>query len=494
MRHRIAVMLCALFLLPCTVCFASAETDAAYDYPATEVMTIDLFIHPSHYLQMISTEEDKKHPAVVCVDEGNPARIEVSLRGASSLDEGMSTPAKRVPLKLQFDETRPQDFVWENPTLKLINSSTPAILIVQYIAMQAFEYMGIPSPKLRPAFLRINGVDFGLYLAVEDVNDAFAQKHYGSSSLFRPSRDGREDDVRMVDGKPFSAKSDPEHVDLDALLREIAKGGNISQYTLIDNILRFFACETFLYNSDGVLRNEHNAYYCVHDGRVSMIPWDEDMSFQVFNTGIGESHVARTTDFEQSENVIARTLLQDETYYALYKNYIRELNEVFLNPDTFLPWLEETIHTLSPYLRRDPTILYPDGDIDAALTQGPYLYNGLEGNLLLTMRVYHDQLNAQLNDPNASFHTDGYAVAPDGFIESALRSKRYAGGRVVEQVCTNYWKLRRQFLWGNDSSIWFCGGMFAAVFAAAVAALRIPKGYSKQKKKVEYERDDSVSP
>ena len=60
MQRTIAVLLCALLLFSAAV-FPAAAADDAYTYPEPEVLEIDLYIQPYHYLEMISgTDEDKR--------------------------------------------------------------------------------------------------------------------------------------------------------------------------------------------------------------------------------------------------------------------------------------------------------------------------------------------------------------------------------------------------------------------------------------------------
>ena len=57
-----------------------------------------------------------------------------------------------------------------------------------YLSYQLMAQMGVPSPLCSYAYITINGEDWGLYLAVEDVEDAFLERSYGSDhgELYKP--------------------------------------------------------------------------------------------------------------------------------------------------------------------------------------------------------------------------------------------------------------------------------------------------------------------
>ena len=465
MRRFTAVLLCALFLFSGAVIPAAAQD--AYAYPAPEVLEIDLFIHPYHYLQMISTTEKKKYPALVSIDGDDMRGIGVQIRGNSSLRMGMMTSQRRLPLELCFDWADANGAFCGNPSLKLINSFTPARLMTQIIAMQAFAFLGIDAPTLRPAFIRINDVDFGLYLAVEDVNDAFAQQHFGGGSLFRPYDCAKDADPPLrAGGKDYFVKSDPEQVDLQALLDLLGQAAQIGQCTDVERLLRFFACEAFLYNTDGLTFGHGNYYLCAHDGELSFIPWDEDDVFNVF------SETDSLSSFEAGGDMLFHALMQQDCNRTRYRAIVQELNDTFLNPDTFLPWLEGYICALEPYWNRDRTTLMPSEHYAADLTEGNCLFNAVYGNLSQTFLEYHSQLAAQLADDTCVF------FVPDGMTTQTdlVFSPDAGDGAIILDICSRYWKLRRQFyMQEHGHAVWLCGTVFAAVFGMVLLSVFVPK-------------------
>lgn len=482
--RRALCLLCCLLLLPSFLAFFAVGTDAqAYVYPEPEVLQIDLILQPSRYLRMIHSAEKQKYDAVVCMNEGEPQPIGVQVRGASSLREGLDMASKRIPMELCFDYADPDGTFRGNPSLKLINCLTPARLMTQLVAMQAFAFLDVPAPRITPAFIRINDTDFGLYLAVEDLNEAFVRNCFGgASSLYRPISEKDDRNSRTV--YPFEwidlvAKVDCGSNTIVRYTEARDRGEDAETFLDVDEFLRYMACEAFVMNDDGFLTGNRNFYLADDRGKLQMVAWDQDDVFTAFSEFDSLEEYERFAD----NNLCFRYLMQNETYRSRYRQYMRELNDGFLDPDAFLPWLENYIRVLAPYFRRDTTIARRSDEPLADLTTGNDLYNTLFGNLPLTFRTYHDQLGAQL-----SGGADGFSIPQGMTIESnemktdeEQKGYKSDGRSIIFRVCAGYWRLRRQAFLQNDgkATIWI-GVLFALVFAATLICVYHPAVYRRR--------------
>ena len=473
--RRALCLLCCLLLLPSFFVFAASGADE-YAYPEPQVLQIDLVMHPYRYLKMIHSMDKQKYPAVVCIGEGDPLPIGVQVRGASSLREGLNSASKRIPMELCFDYVDPDGTFRGNPSLKLINCLTPARLITQLVAMQAFAFLDVPAPRITPTFIRINDTDFGLYLAVEDLNEAFMQNNFGGGSLYRPISEKDDRDTRTIcsfEWIDMVAKVDAGNETIQRYTQARDSGTDAEAFLDVDECLRYMACETFVTNDDCFITNNHNFYVADDHGKLKLVVWDQDTVFTAFSEGVGLESFERLAD---KNNRCYQFLMQDEANHARYLQYIRQLNDAFLNPDTFLPWLENYIRVLSPFFQRDATIAVQSEDVLADLTTGNCLYNSLFGNLPLTFRMYHDQLGAQLRG-----ESDGFTVPQDMTTQSAeLEAAEASGSKsgdhsIIFRVCAGYWRLRRQAMRQNDgAALLMIGVLFAVVFAAAILSVYHP--------------------
>ena len=480
--RRTLCFFCCLLCLPSFFLFAAAGTDAqAYSYPEPEVLQIDLIMQPSRYLRMIHSAEKQKYPAVVCIDDGDPQSVGVQVRGDRSLREGMEMYCKRVPLELCFDYAGSDGAFRGNPSLKLINCLTPARLLTQIIAMQTFEYMGIPAPRVTPAFIRINDTDFGLYLAVEDLNEAFARDRFGGATLYRPLSAKDDADKRTVvsfDTIRMVLKVDGGGSALSQYTEAKCSSQNADMYLDVDEFLRYMACETFIMDDDGFMDSRRNFYLADDHGKLKLLPWDKDNVFSAFE----ERNSFR--EFEDRSNPLFQEMMQNASYAARYRQYLQMLVDAFLDPDAFLPWLDAYIRALEPYFRRDGTIARYADDVIAELTTGNALFNTMSGNLMLTFRTFHDQADAQLRGTAAGFSVPQDMTLASYSVLSGDKQDEWGTDRsVIFRVCAGYWRLRRQALFDNEGKATLVISVFfALVFAATLICVYHPAAPRRRKK------------
>jgi len=57
-----------------------------------------------------------------------------------------------------------------------------------YLVYQMMGAFGVPAPLCSYAYITVNGQDWGLYLAVEGVEEAFLQRNFGKDygELYKP--------------------------------------------------------------------------------------------------------------------------------------------------------------------------------------------------------------------------------------------------------------------------------------------------------------------
>ena len=457
-------------------------------------MTLDIIMQPYQYLKMISSTEKKRYDAdlrddfdaLISFDGGESQKAEIQLRGHLSLANGFETPAKRIPLEIRLDPSSAEKNVFNNPRLKLISCKTPALLFTEFVAMQAFQFLNIPTPCMVPVFVRINGENYGLFLLAEEINEYFLQKHYDASgSLYK----GGNDDDKIYSGLgSLQTRIDHGSSTLDALVYAIDTEHPIEPYLNVDEFLRFLTCEIFTHETDGFITMYHNYYLYEDHGQFVFLPWDKNMTFNFFEGEI-DDHQSSIHVNRRFGNLLMQKILQNPDNEAKFFAYLRQLNDIYLNPSTFLPWLKQFIREAEPYLLQDPTIGMHSDSIYEDLTTGNCLFNECAGNLILTFEQIHRQIDMQLTDPFAVFALpEGCDIyRGNGEVSELYTTKEKIFGKfVILRICAGYWQLRRQAFWQEYSSQTVVVSCVFAVFAAlAVLSVRIPKGGMRRRKKRE---------
>lgn len=94
----------------------------------------------------------------------------------------------RYSFKIEFDQYEKGKSYHGLDKLCLNNIIQDNTYMKDYLAYTLMYNFGVDAPLCSYAFLTVNGEDWGLYLAVEAIEDAFLERNYGSNygDLYKP--------------------------------------------------------------------------------------------------------------------------------------------------------------------------------------------------------------------------------------------------------------------------------------------------------------------
>jgi hypothetical protein len=215
---------------------------------------------------------------------------EIGLVGVRKKGHIGSQSTLRPSLKLRFDRYT-AGTAWRSLTrLALNNSKQDASYARTCVTYERFRKAGVPAPRCTFAHLTINGDDFGVYLAVEEVDKEFVRRNFddpegnlyeGTASDFRPEFIGGFEQETNQD-------SDPSHDDLQAVLDVLDGNAGpdlapaLDQVIALDEFYRFWATESLVWHRDGYGGNANNFFLYADPsdgGRFHFIPWGADSTF-----------------------------------------------------------------------------------------------------------------------------------------------------------------------------------------------------------------------
>lgn len=172
----------------------------------------------------------------------------------------------------------------------------------EYLAYNMFETMDVVTPKYAYTNITINGEPWGLYLAVECMEEDFVERNYGSleGNLYKPEGSGADlvwkgDGASNYSGIKNNAAYDVTDSDFQKvidMIENLNAGTNLEKYLDIDAVLRYFAVNTFLINFDNYTGNmNHNYYLYEEDGICTILPWDFNLAFGGFGSSSAEEAI-----------------------------------------------------------------------------------------------------------------------------------------------------------------------------------------------------------
>lgn len=194
---RICVVVVVLSLIM-TVLFmngANLGIDAQANTMAYETGLFDTsYVHEvdivmNDWDSFIETCENEEYAAATVVIDGNKmGNIAIRAKGNTSLSSVKSMDSERYSFKLEFDHYEKGKTYQGLDQLCLNNLIQDNTMMKDYLTYQMMSDFGVDSPLCSYAYVTVNGADWGLYLAVESVQDSFLTRNYGSEAgeLYKP--------------------------------------------------------------------------------------------------------------------------------------------------------------------------------------------------------------------------------------------------------------------------------------------------------------------
>lgn len=186
----IAMIVTVIFMHADTAGVITASASCGYEsrlFDTSKVHSIDIVMDDwDGFLETCENEEYTD--CTVVIDGDSYKNVAIRAKGNTSLSTVSQLGSDRYSLKIEFDHYNSAENYYGMDKLCLNNIIQDTTYMKDYLSYQLMAQMGVPSPLCSYAYITINGEDWGLYLAVEDVEDAFLERSYGSDhgELYKP--------------------------------------------------------------------------------------------------------------------------------------------------------------------------------------------------------------------------------------------------------------------------------------------------------------------
>lgn len=172
------------------------------------VMEVDICIDEREFADILEnpTEEEYKQ-CEITVDGKTYTNVAIRTKGNTSLSQVASTDSDRYSFKVEFDHYVKGQTLEGLDKLVLNNIFCDATYVKEYMAYDIFQYLGVACPCYSFAHITINGEEWGLYLALEALEDSFVERVYGTKEgeLYKPesvqNRGGQMDEMPSMGGE-----------------------------------------------------------------------------------------------------------------------------------------------------------------------------------------------------------------------------------------------------------------------------------------------------
>lgn len=414
------VMAAAVGLCLCAAAFSAQITAAdgmgvsmEYEqalFDTGSILTVDIRMDAADWDDMLQNATAEEY--YQCdVEIGGTIFYRVGIRpkGNTSLSAIASDPTTdRYSFKLEFDHYVEGQTCFGLDKLVLNNNYADATNMKEALIYDMYQYLDADASLYNYAKISVNGEYWGVYLALEAVEDSFLLRNYGAQNgaLYKPDSmniggrgapgdfNGETMDFGDRDfgdmnfgGGGFSMGSGGANLnytddDLDSYetiwegevtkttkadhkrvvtaLKNISQGNDLEAYMDIDNLLRYMAVHIFSVNEDSLSGSmAHNYYLYESGGRLNLIPWDYNLTLG----GMGRSNdadgvVNAAIDNAFSSTEFFDTLMEDETCHSQYYAYLQQLVSDYINGGGFDAFYTRVRSQIDALVETDPTAFY----------------------------------------------------------------------------------------------------------------------------------------
>lgn len=150
----------------------------------------------------------------VIIDNESYKNVAIRGKGNTSLTQVESYGNNRYSFKIEFDHYDSTKTYHGLDKLCLNNIIQDNTYMKDYLTYQMMKEQGVASPLCSFAFITVNGEDWGLYLAVEGVEESFLTRNYGNDygELYKP--DSMNMGGGRGNGKEFNFDDFSENIDI----------------------------------------------------------------------------------------------------------------------------------------------------------------------------------------------------------------------------------------------------------------------------------------
>lgn len=422
-------------------------------FDASYVHEINLILPEMNWNYMVNYATEEQYViSAIEIDGTRLEDVAVRPKGNSSLSAISLAGSDRFSLKVEFDHYHPLQTYLGLDKLCLNNLSSDLSCMKDFISYQMMNDAGVPAPLSSYAAVYLNGEPLGLYLAVEAIEDSFCYRNYGEhfGNLYKPecfrvdlldpgaflrNMDGfttidgsvlgpgdrldiigqgciapfeemfgttmpvaslqymgenPKDYSVIFDSTVFDLTKEDEQSYIQAVHR-LNEGEAPLEAVDVEEMLPFIAVHSFVNNYDsyfGVF--DHNYYLREADGKLSMIPWDYNLSFGIFQADTVLKSMIRqdgsyhfdlatgnamddatcmvnypidtpTITVDMEKRPLINAVLSDPEMLDRYHQIYAEILAKFFDSGRFEQLYNQTVRIIEPYVRQGMTLY--EGDL-----------------------------------------------------------------------------------------------------------------------------------
>ncbi|MCR5609039.1 MAG: CotH kinase family protein [Lachnospiraceae bacterium] len=191
--------------------------------------------------------------------------------------------------------------------------------------------------------------------------------------------------------------TDEDNSQVIAALKGLSEGKNLEDYIDVDEVISYFVAHNFVLNYDSYTGNMlHNYFLYLNDGKLSMLPWDYNLSFGGFEANSDTTSLVNTgidtplSGSSEESRPMWQWISSNEEYLNKYHEVYNKLITDYFESGRFTEEIEAVYNMIKPYVEKDSTAFYSADEFEKA-------YDTLKNIISLRASSIRKQLNNELS-------------------------------------------------------------------------------------------------
>lgn len=178
--------------IPNKLTIESKSSTTAYEETInkSQVMTVNINMDEKDWDEMRESAVDEVYyPCDITINGTTYYNVGIRPKGNSTLMQIASDDTTdRYSFKIKFDKYVKNQTMDGLDKLVLNNMMSDSTYMKEYLSYDLMEYIGVAAPLYSFASISVNDENWGLYLAIEALEESYAQRNFGSDhgQLYKP--------------------------------------------------------------------------------------------------------------------------------------------------------------------------------------------------------------------------------------------------------------------------------------------------------------------
>lgn len=447
MKYPLFFLVATLMSLPL---FAQIDGDDLFQYD--QVVHIDLEFPDANYWSLLTSnyeaDENEYIPAhLTLTDETGTYSLDsvaVRLKGNSSYNH----PGNKKSFKIDFNKYITGQNYDGIKKLNFSNGFKDPSMMREKVFFDVCRDAGVPAPRANYASVSMNGISWGFYTMIEQIDDQFLDWKIGDDdgNLFKagdnfgvPGGGGGGTPADLVDygseqsnyADRYELKTNETENDWSDLISFIDFINNSSDEVFetelderleVQGFLRSAALDALFSNLDSYTGSARN-YYLYHNlstDQWEWIKWDGNEGFGSYSNNAGNM-LSLSVDYHDNDRPLLERIFESDVLYERYLTEVCYLTENYFNSDYIDPKCDTLKVLIQDYVYADDNKMYSNAEFDSNISTNVSTGGGPGGGNVYGLKYFVEERAASIaNQVDCSAFENPNAIAENSISQVRL--------------------------------------------------------------------------